>query len=136
MSYQITVRHEERLVQVHITGAMTLEVIRSFADELLQPPYIDLMYDVLFDCRPADFRDLSSNDIRSIVGYLARNAGLIPDNRHAIVVSQQLQFGMMRMFQLLVDDNPNFTCQVFYDEAEARRWLDEGPGADAPRDHS
>jgi len=123
MSYQIRVRHGKRLVEVVIADAMTREVIRSFADELLQPPYIELTYNVIFDCRAADFQSLSADDIRSIVEYLARNAGMIPAIRHAIVVSQQLQYGMMRMFQLLVDDNPNFTCQVFYDEAEARRWL-------------
>jgi hypothetical protein len=128
MTHQISVDHDGRLVLLRVTGDVTLSAITAFIQELLEPPFVELTYDVLIDFREGDFRELTSDHIYSLVDYLGRAADILPEIRHAIIVGQQLQYGMVRMFQLLADDNPGLTCRVFYDEAEARRWLAGEPG--------
>ena len=54
-----------------------------------------------------------------------RRARRFPNSfKSAIVVGSPVQMGMARMFRT-INDNPQISIEIFEDEAEALRWLQE-----------
>lgn len=52
----------------------------------------------------------------------ARSRPLLAPIRSALVVTQPVQLGLARMFQIL-NEHPQITLRIFEDEATARAWL-------------
>lgn len=83
------------------------------------------------DCGPGmksltDLREyvpqVTSGDIKHIAEYLLRDVGARRGMDAAVVVSQTVSYGMMRMLQTIAD-TPAFRISVFYDLDEAKEWL-------------
>ena len=123
----------KRDLRVHDHPALTLAAGLGSVLPLyvLEPEYWALrdtsarQWDFTAECL-TDLREAAHHtgpeDIRRIAGLLSRSLERIAEGRAAVVVSQAVSFGMMRMLQAYVDGIP-FEIRIFYDLAEARRWL-------------
>jgi hypothetical protein len=61
-------------------------------------------------------------DIQQVAGLILKHVDRLEGGRAAIVVSSAVSYGMGRMLQAYADDAP-LEIAVFFDMAEARRWL-------------
>ena len=123
MQYSIEMLAGRRLIIVSTSGEATLAGIKSYIDELVNPPYSEVDYNVLIDLRELNMASLTSTDVRRIVDIVAANRNIVLPVKQALVVSTKLSFGLSRMYELLAIENDPQTTQVFYSYDEAMDWL-------------
>ncbi len=84
-------------------------------------------YNALWDFRgclaPNDF---GYNEMEQIVHYIDEYIGSKWNPRIAILVEAEVQFGLSRMFQMLVEGFPTEVA-IFYNSAEAEQWVGQTP---------
>ena len=120
MPITATYDHPHRRVLARAEGRVTIEEIRDHLEEERQEP--GLAYAELIDGRDA-VPDFSAADVRVLVAllrWLGEKTRLGPT---AVLVETDLQFGMVRMVEILVED----VCLVkpFRNVLDAERWLDQ-----------
>lgn len=109
-----------------LTGEVTVdELIASFEDSLSHPDYRAGM-NSLTDLREYGHQS-STADIRKIADFFIGHTEDIRGGMAAIVVSQTVSYGMVRMLQAYLDASP-VSVGVFYDLGEAEQWLGIGDG--------
>lgn len=116
--------HQTRHVYARAEGRITLEEIRDHLEEEREEP--GLGFSELIDAR-GSIPDFSPADVRVLVAWLRWLGERTRLGPTAVVVDSDLEFGMARMVEILVED----VCQVkpFRRMEEAERWLTEvSPG--------
>jgi hypothetical protein len=89
-------------------------------------------YDVQHHNALWDFRgclapdDFGFDEMEQIIHYIDVYIGSKWNPRIAIVVEAEVQFGLSRMFQMLVEGFPTEVA-IFYDPAEAEQWIGQTP---------
>ncbi len=113
-----TVDHANRQIDAVAVGPIGLADVQEHLARERQ--WHSLPYREFIDGRGAG-PALSPADVRMIVETLRELSRESTIGRTAVVVSTDYAFGMMRMFEMLIEDI--FEFRVFRDEAEARAWL-------------
>jgi len=119
MPISTTFDHQHRRVTAQAEGSVTLDEIRDHLEEERQEP--GLGYAELIDARDA-VPDFSPADVRVLVAWLRWLGERTRLGPTAVVVSNDFQFGMVRMVEILVED----VCLVrpFRDKLSAELWLE------------
>jgi hypothetical protein len=114
-----TFDHQHRRVTARAEGRITLEDIRDHLEEERQEP--GLAYSELIDAR-GSVPVFDSADVRVLVAWLRWLGERTRLGPTAVVVDSDLEYGMVRMVEILVED----VCQVkpFRDKLDAELWLD------------
>jgi hypothetical protein len=120
MSFTTTVDHVHRRVFVRAEGPITLGDIRTHLEEARLG--VGLTYGKLIDARGYT-PDFSTEEVRTIVGILRRLGKESHLGPTAVIVDADFGFGMLRLFEVLVED----VCKVrpFRSQEEAEKWLAE-----------
>lgn len=115
-----TVDAQRNEVTTTAEGTVTIAEVRAHLNR--EKSDFALPYRELIDARRAIVR-LSSSELQEIVGVLRSLARSHRLGRTAVVVSTDVAYGIMRMFQILVED----VCEVqpFRDLTTATLWLNE-----------
>jgi hypothetical protein len=108
---------ERRIVFSTGTGAVTVQEILAYQQRLRQDPAFSADFNQLFDYRTVSAEQLRTTDIQG----LAETDVFSPGSRRAFVVSEDVTFGLARMFEMFRDSNERIV--VFRNINEARRWL-------------
>jgi hypothetical protein len=114
------------LTVLTVSGALTAdEVIRALVGFFEG----DVTRDLVWDFTGADLSALNRVGMERIIAVAKDGARLRPDGRTALVVGQNLSFGLARMYELLseVKGHP-IHHRVFRDKGEALAWLRAAPG--------
>ena len=89
--------------------------------------YVGLRHNALWDFRgclaPEEF---GYSEMEQIIHYIDVHIGSKWNPRIAILVEAEVQFGLSRMFQMLVEGFPTEVA-IFYDPAEAEQWIGQTP---------
>jgi len=119
MPISTTFDHQHRRVTAQAEGSVTLDEIRDHLEEERQEP--GLGYAELIDARDA-VPDFSPADVRVLVAWLRWLGERTRLGPTAVIVSNDFQFGMVRMVEILVED----VCLVrpFRDKLSAELWLE------------
>ena len=114
-----TFDHQHRRVTARVEGRVTLEEIREHLEEERQEP--GLAYSELIDAR-GSVPLFDSADVRVLVAWLRWLGERTRLGPTAVVVDSDLEYGMVRMVEILVED----VCKVkpFRDKLDAELWLD------------
>ncbi len=120
MPITTTFDHQHRRVIARAEGPITLEQIREHLEEERQEP--GLAYAELIEARDA-IPELSPADMRVLVAWLRWLGERTRLGPTAVVVSNDFQFGMVRMVEILVED----VCIVrpFREKLSAEIWLEQ-----------
>ncbi len=112
---------EKQAIYGAMTGSLTVEEYRSVGEEIVSsenhPPSVRSIWDL----RGLDF----SSVVREFLDELIHIRASFPERRSArlaFVVSDDLGFGMTRMFEILGEDLGDETM-VFRDYIKAEEWL-------------
>lgn len=123
MGMQVDTQRIEGLAVCAVTGTLGLAEIKRYATAMLRCAG-DKGLHLLWDLRLARF-DLSAVDVRDLAASLRTLAeGTAP--RSAFVVAEDLEFGLVRMFQAYRDTDGS-RIGVFRELDAAVTWLGEGP---------
>ncbi|UCG50517.1 MAG: hypothetical protein JSW58_09920 [Candidatus Latescibacterota bacterium] len=77
----------------------------------------------LWDLRDADVSSFSSPAVERLAEFVSTQWGTGGKSRAALVVLQDLAFGLSRMYEILLGGRTSSDVQVFRDYAEALEWV-------------
>jgi hypothetical protein len=126
VSLAVAIESEDHVVLLTGADAVTFEDVLETRRHLMDDVELAPGYVTLIDVRNADLGALETSEIE----YLAATRHLLPyvtvGSKVAVVVSSADAFDVARMYELSRPTAPE-AMRVFYDYAEARRWLETRP---------
>ncbi len=135
--------HERRLVDTTVVGVLTSPEIFAYQREVWSRPEV-AGYDELVDMGDATLDEFVSHELVSWLAELSASMDTPSPSRFAIVASEDLHFGLGRMYERMREMKPGSTkaVGVFRTRPEALEWLglanaavnDNGGAAAAERD--
>ena len=130
MPFQFVIDIPANLIRETWTGSVCLEnLFESCKLEWADPRYRKQM-SMLSDFRAARI-DITHEELRGFADFMGRQEAV---QRHAIVVSRQVGFGLARMFTSLSEASSPYwdSLRVFFDFDEAERWVATPPAQATP----
>jgi len=123
-SIKRTNKADESLTILTVSGILTIEeVIHAFENFIKHDvtPYL------LWDFTDADLSQITQKGMEQIIAYAKSKAHLRKNGRTALVVRQDLSFGVSRMYEILseISEHP-IAHYVFRDMDKALTWLKTG----------
>ena len=105
-----------------VQGKFMLADIRQTLEAIYSRPGFRPDANVLWDLRDGT-PDFSTDDVRQLAEFVAENWGPRGRSKAAFVVSSDYQFGMSRMYEMLLKSQSRNALMVFRDIDDAERWL-------------
>ncbi|HET7535685.1 MAG TPA: hypothetical protein VFJ90_04475 [Candidatus Didemnitutus sp.] len=106
-----------RVIFSTTTGNSSLQEIKEHHTRLMQDPSFAPSFNQLLDLRQLEGHNATTADLMALAERNVFGAG----SRRAIVVSQDVHYGLARMFEMMRQGEEEI--MVFRDIAEARQWL-------------
>ena len=125
MSASYRIDKERRLVMSTGTGALTKEDILGHMDRISKDPDFDPDFSQLVDFRQITGVEFGPEDVRQF----AQRSIYSSCARRAILVKDDLQFGLARMFEIYRELNGESGIRVFRTLDEAMDWIQVGKAA-------
>ena len=116
------------------SGIARVAGFREMNQALVDHPLYRAGMPILVDHTALDVRGLTATDVRSIGQFVATIGDQIGSSPIAVVVPDQLTFGLVRMSETRADQ-PQFNLKIFYSRAEAVEWLQEQQPTDPVSAH-
>ncbi|MGZ4398821.1 MAG: hypothetical protein ACXVZ1_10460 [Gaiellaceae bacterium] len=111
---------------VTMSSFMEVEDLEALQEALADARWRSAMR-ILLDERDVDWSRMSASDVERRAGFLARGVERLGGCRTAVVVSRDLDFGMVRMEQAQVERRVPYELEVFRSIEDARAWLRQAP---------
>ncbi|HEY1494787.1 MAG TPA: hypothetical protein VGF49_09595 [Candidatus Solibacter sp.] len=121
------VNHEEREIRATAYGSIEIDDVRKHLSEELRDK--GLVYRELIDASRAT-TSFSASDVRTIVELLRGYSEKSVLGPTAIIVGNDVSYGMIRMLAILIEDV--CTIQPFRTRQEAEEWLGSTAAANRP----
>lgn len=122
MAIDLNIRKEDRLLIAKGVSAVTAEDFFNFISEFPDHEDYEKGFGILVDLRDASEIKLSTSDIERIVRLSENIREKRGNGDCAIVVYNDLSYGLARMFQSM-SCNADYTIQVFKDLKDAEDFL-------------
>jgi hypothetical protein len=122
MSVTFRVDPAQEMALVLIEGDISVDDIRSYRSSLAAHPDWRKGYRQLVDVRGAALGALSAEAVRSLADSAAELDPVLGAGKVAIVVSEEVHFGMARMYQAMAEGSAR-SVEVFRDPTPALDWL-------------
>ncbi len=107
----------------NIRGAINLFELIGYLKDLYNSSDFNPELNDIWDLRNADFSSISSEDVRSLMKYVSKKWGKSGKNKAVIVVSSELDYGMSRMYEILMEARTTGKIAVYKDINEAIEWI-------------
>ena len=116
---------EEKNIRWHIVrGVIEVPKLAESLKGLYDSSDSYSQMNVFWDLQEADFSSVSSEDVQSLMGFVVKHWGRGGKSKAAIVVSRDLDYGMSRMYQLLMEGTTTNKIAIFKDKNEALVWFE------------
>lgn len=128
-SYDVIVRPEEGYVRVNAQGTLDLGALKQMYASVLTSPTYRAGMNRLWDLTRIDVSGLSPGDLRSFAAFMEREALGTDTVKVAVIAARDLEYGMVRMLQILGEGviSPNLLVTRKPDEALAWVRREAGP---------
>ncbi len=128
MEYRCTYNADQDLVEA-VTGGVASPA--EFSDMLIEVAGLCRRNEtahILIDHTALDVGNLRMEEIRALSRLVASARDLIRERKCAHLVGSDLQFGLVRAWEIMVEINgfPELTTRVFRDRLAALDWLHTG----------
>lgn len=111
------------IITVTCRPGLTVADVAQLQDALRADPAFDPAYALIFDARRAQLCGFDGDDLRR----LAENSPFNARSRRAFLVSRDIDFGLLRMFQAYSEGSERGALiRVVRDLAAARQWVAGG----------
>ncbi len=114
----------DRQLTIHtVIGDVSFDEVILALKQFWEDPHT---INVLWDIRKGSVTNVFSKEAELIVNYVKNHLGKRPEGKTAMVVSGDLEFGISRMGQALVEINRiSLHMEIFRSYEEAIQWLGE-----------
>ena len=107
-----------------VKGAIDLRELTDYLKEIYNSPDFDSEMNVFWDLQEADFSCVASEDIRSFRDYVYKQWGVGGKSKAALIVSRTSDYGVSRMYQIMMENVTSSKIAVFRDRNEAKEWIE------------
>ncbi len=122
-----TIIDSETELRTHvITGELTPEDLIATFEEAFSRDDFQVGSHALWDFRGATGKDLLAGNVRSLVDAVVKHRSGDEGTRIAVVVARNLDFGLARMYQQMLEASTEVKVMVFRDRDEAEIWAKGG----------
>ena len=125
MNISIHIDHKAGIRQHKVTGPIDIEELKIFLKRLYAHPDFDPIMNAIWDLEEADFSEVSSSDVRSVIDVVRKYWGTEGKSKAALVVSKDVDYGLTRMYEILMSGVSASQVMVFKNMKEAHDWLAE-----------
>ncbi len=113
------------LVKIKMAGNYNFGEFRRFYSDLLNHPQFKPGSKMLYDARELDFSKMKPTDINELVKLEKELKEKRGTGKTTYVVSTDIGFGMLRMFELNRIENQENPLMIFRGLTEAEKWIGE-----------
>ena len=112
-------------VRLHnVKGLVDIGELTEYLKNIYNSPDIDLEINVFWNLQEADLSSVSAEEVRSFAEFVGRHRGKGGRGKTALVVSRDLEYGMSRMYQVLMKIQASADITIFQDINEAKEWME------------
>lgn len=121
MEYEIHWR--DGFFEIRTRGVAEVSAFCQYLEELLLHPEWQPNTPLLVDYRDLDSAELGPSEILTIAQHSKRHAKQVGRNKLSILVSDDLTFGLARMWKAYADNTREVNVRYFRERDEAVEWL-------------
>jgi len=107
-----------------VTGRIDVREVAEYLKRIYASSDSNSEMSVFWDLQTADFSAVTSEDIRSLMAYVGKIWGKGGKSKAALVVSNDLDFGLSRMYQIMMEGATSSAIEVFKDIDAAKEWIE------------
>ena len=116
--------NEEENLRIHkVEGPIDVDQLKEMLSALYESPGYDPDMNALWDLRTADFTSVKNEQIASLTGMVEKYWAKEGQGKAALIVTRDLDFGLSRMYEMLLSGSSPDKVMVFRDYDEAEKWL-------------
>ena len=120
MPAEVSLDRETGIWTIELSGSLDAEELAATIGQMYQSADYRPDAPRLYDVRRVE-DSIETRDLRSLA-YRQDFIQAVDDARSAIVVARDVTFGIARMYQTWMDDQP-VNVRIFHELDEARAWL-------------
>jgi hypothetical protein len=122
----ISVEITGNTARVTLSGTFAIDRWKDAYDQTLTHPDFRPGMNTLWDFRGAvDIHLLSTQDLHAVAAEVVERVDKRGAGRSALVMNRDVDFGMARMYEMMMDGMTALTVRVFRDMHEAESWLEK-----------
>ena len=116
--------NKERNVRSHkVDGLINVNELKEMLAAFYKSPEYDPDMNVLWDLWDADFSSVTSEEVKSLTRMVEKHWGQGRKSKAALIVSGDLDYGLSRMYEILLSGSSPNNVMVFRNYDEAEKWL-------------
>jgi hypothetical protein len=123
MDIMITYNQENNLVIIEAKGDASVEGLSELIDQLFRFPQWESGMSTLIDFRNFSITPLKNDDIMKVSQMVKALKDALGDGDCAIAVSREIDYGLVRMWQIQTEPGVQVQIEVFMSYDEAFKWL-------------
>jgi len=123
MKYDLKIHLDPPYAEVVANGKATAADFEQITQELISHEDFFCGINFLHDYRDIQAGHLTLEEVRSIAVMVGSQSEVLGNGRWAILVNSDLNFGMGRMWQILVSDKVDLEIGIYREESKARNWV-------------
>ena len=123
MDIMITYNQENNLVIIEAKGDASVEGLSELIDQLFRFPQWESGMSTLIDFRNFSITPLKNDDIMKVSQMVKALKDALGDGDCAIAVSREIDYGLVRMWQIQTESGVQVQIEVFMSYDEAFKWL-------------
>jgi hypothetical protein len=123
VTLEIASDRELDVVEVHLKGAVELAGMNSALQSIINFPDWQPGKSIIFDYSDLDFAAFTTKDMRLISDLVVRYKASFGMAKWAFIISGDLQFGLMRMWEIITEDRVPMNINLFKSRPDARAWI-------------
>ncbi len=106
-----------------VTGTINVDELIKHLQTLYQSPNFDSAMNALWDIREANSSLVTKEDVTVLIDFLVKQWGHNAKNKMALVAARDLEYGMSRMYQIMLEGQTTSKVAIFKNMQEAEDWI-------------
>lgn len=123
MRFEISFIEQGSYLLVEISGGANMDLLKAMVSDVLQHPRWHPAIPTLVDFRGFSAKGLSSDDVYELSDLCKTLGEHLGTGGCALVMSEELDFGLARMWQMMTEGHVEMPIEIFKDIDEARAWV-------------
>lgn len=113
-------------LRIHkISGRFELRELLAELKRIYSSPDFDPKMNSLWDLRETDLSAFTSAEIETVRDFVSGSWGADENAKSALVVSKEVDFGLSRMYEVMLEDKVSSQVHIFRDYDKALAWIQE-----------
>lgn len=114
----------EANLRIHtVRGKLVFDLLMKKLGEIYSLPGFKADMHALWDLREADLSAFTTAEVHRVKDYVKKRWGKKGVSRAALVVEGDMDYGLSRMYEMLMESETSSEVRVFRDFDEALQWV-------------